>query len=124
MTNEEPEDRFLEFAAGVGTLVEALPDTRVGRHAAGQLIACGTSPAPNYEEACAAESRRDFVHKVLIALKELRETRFWLRFVERTRLATPAQVDPLLNECGQLCRILGKSAATAKRNMESEKAKS
>ena len=72
---EDLEDRLLDFAARVGKLVEALPDTRLGRHVAGQLVRSGTSPAPNYAEACAAESKKDFIHKLGIALKELCESR-------------------------------------------------
>src|SRR5947209_2767044 len=72
-------ERILEFAARVGKLVDALPDTRMGRHVAGQLVRCGTSPVGNYSEACGAESRRDFVHKLGITLKELRESNGWLR---------------------------------------------
>ena len=60
MTPDELSERLLDFAARIGKLVDALPDTRLGRHIAGQLVRCGTSPAPNYEEACAAESRADF----------------------------------------------------------------
>ena len=66
---EDLEDRLLDFAARVGKLVDALPDTRLGRHLAGQLVCSGSSPAPNYAEACAAESKKDFVHKLGIALK-------------------------------------------------------
>ena len=75
MTSEELADRLINFAARVGKVVDALPDTRMGRHIAGQLVRSGTSPAPNYEEACAAESRADFSHKLSICLKELRESR-------------------------------------------------
>jgi len=77
----KPDDlaaRLLELAVRVGRVVDALPENRLGRHIAGQLVRSGTSPAPNYEEACAAESRREFIHKVRIALKELRETRCWI----------------------------------------------
>lgn len=62
MTSEELADRLINFAARVGKVVDALPDTRMGRHIAGQFVRSGTSPAPNYEEACAAESRADFSH--------------------------------------------------------------
>ncbi len=72
MTPEELSERLLDFAVRVGKVVDALPDTRLGRHIAGQLIRCGTSPGPNYEEGCAAESRADFVHKLSICLKELK----------------------------------------------------
>jgi four helix bundle protein len=67
--------RFLDFADRVCSVVEALPETRVGRRIADQLLRSGTSPLGNYEEACAAESRRDFCHKLRVCLKEVRETR-------------------------------------------------
>jgi four helix bundle protein len=62
-------ERLLAFAVRIGKMVDALPETRMGRHIAGQLIRCGTSPAPNYAEACGAESKRDLVHKVGVCLK-------------------------------------------------------
>ena len=114
MTPDELSDRLLEFAARVGKVVDALPDTRLGRHVAGQLVRCGTSPAPNYEEGCAAESRADFIHKLKIVLKELRESRFWLRFIIRTELLPKTNMAELLDESNQLCNIIGKSTVTAK----------
>ena len=86
MTPGELSERLINFAARVGKVVDALPDTRMGRHIAGQLVRCGTSPAPNYEEACAAESRADFVHKLGICLKELRESRCWFLLIIKTDL--------------------------------------
>src|SRR5437763_705166 len=77
-------ERLINFAR-VGKVVDALPDTRMGRHIGGQLVRSGTSPAPNYEEACAAESRADFVHKLSICLKELRESRSWIRLIIRRK---------------------------------------
>jgi four helix bundle protein len=73
--------RLLDFGARTGTVVDALPDTRLGRHVAGQLVRSGTSPAPNYNEGRAAESRDDFCHKLAIALKELRESHVWLLLI-------------------------------------------
>ena len=78
MKPDELSERLLEFAARIGKVVDALPDTRMGRHVAGQLVRSGTSPGPNYEEGCAAESRADFIHKLSVSLKELRESRFWV----------------------------------------------
>jgi four helix bundle protein len=72
------EKRLIDFAVRVIGVVEALPGTRAGNHVANQLVRCGTSPAPNYAEAQSAESRNDFIHKLKICLKELRETRVWL----------------------------------------------
>ena len=116
MTSEELSDRFWDFAARIGKVVDALPDTRLGRHVAGQLVRCGTSSAPNYEEACAGESRADFTHKISIALKELRETRGWLKFIIKTRMLPAKRIEALLDECGQLGNILGQSIVTAKAN--------
>ena len=81
MTREELAERLWQFAARVGKVVDALPDTRLGRHVAGQLVRCGTSSAPNYDEGCNAETTVDFVQKVSLALKEMRETHGWLRFI-------------------------------------------
>ena len=75
------EDRLLEYAAQIIRLVESLPATRAGNHVAGQLLRSGTSPLPNHGEAQAAESPADFVHKLKVCLKELRESRRWIRLV-------------------------------------------
>jgi len=72
------EERLVNFAIKIIDVVESLPRTRAGNHLAGQLIRSGTSPAFNYGEAQAAESRSDFVHKIGIVLKELKETRICL----------------------------------------------
>jgi len=76
------EDRLLEFSARVIRLVDALPNTRASNHIAGQLLRCGTSPYGNHGEVEAAESRKDFVHKLKVCLKELNETRRWLRLLQ------------------------------------------
>ena len=114
---EDLEDRLLDFAARVGKLVEALPDTRLGRHVAGQLVRSGTSPAPNYAEACAAESKKDFIHKLGIALKELRESRVWIKLILKADMLPADRIEPLLDESNQLCNIIGKSVVTAKANL-------
>ena len=114
--NEALEDRLLDFAARCGLVVDALPETRMGRHVAGQLVRCGTSSAPNYAEACAAESRNDFIHKLGIALKELRESRVWLKLCIKCKLLPAARLVALTDECNQLMKILGKSVVTATTN--------
>ena len=111
---EDLEERLLVFAARVGNVVDALPDTRLGRHIAGQLVRSGTSPAPNYAEACAAESKRDFIHKLGIALKELRESRSWIKLILKSELLPEPRMAQLLDEVSQLCNIVGKSIVTAK----------
>ncbi|PYS71607.1 MAG: four helix bundle protein [Acidobacteria bacterium] len=88
----------------------------MGRHIAGQLVRSGTSPAPNYEEACAAESRADFSHKLSICLKELRESRCWIRLIIKTEMLPEHRMGELLDECNQLCNIIGQSIVTTKQN--------
>src|SRR5213080_2149408 len=122
MTPDEMVERLINFAARVGKAVDALRDTRMGRHIGGQLVRSGTSPAPNYEEACAAESRADFVHKLSICLKELRESRSWIRLIIKTEMLTEHRMGELLNECNQLCNIVAQSIVTAKKNKNKKSA--
>jgi four helix bundle protein len=116
MTPSQVSDRLLDFSVRVGAVVDALPDTKLGRHVAGQLVRCGTSSFPNYEEGCAAESRDDFIHKLSVALKEMRESHGWLRFIARAQLLREMKLAALIDEAAQLMNILGKSVTTAKRN--------
>ena len=110
------EDRFVDFAVRIITVVEALPDSKAGKHVAGQLVRSGTSPAPNYGEAQSAESPADFIHKLKLALKELRETNIWLKIVERKPLCEPAKLKAIRQECDELIAILVTSVKTAQRN--------
>ena len=117
-------DRLIEFTIRVLNVVESLPETRVGKHIAGQLVRSGTSPSPNYSEACAAESRRDFLHKMKVCLKELRETFTWLTIIQRKPVIEPAtKLDPILNECNELIAIFVSSIETAKANLKQEERK-
>ena len=116
MNAHELSERLWRFAARVGKVVDALPDTRLGRHVAGQLVRSGTAAAPNYDEGRAGESRADFIHKVNVAPKELVETQGWLEFIVLADLIPQRRMDALLAESHQLCRILGKSVSTAKAN--------
>lgn len=110
------EERLLEFAVRVGKAIGALPDSRLGRHIVGQLVRSGTSPAPNYAEACAAESKKDFIHKLAIVLKELRESHIWIRMIIKSELIPEQRLEMLRDECDQLCRVIAKSLVTAKSN--------
>ncbi len=107
------EDRLLEFAARIVRLVEQLPDNRAGNHVAGHLLRSGTSPLPNHGEAQAAESTNDFIHKLRICLKELRESYRWLRLIQRVPLLKPALVEPLAVETEELIQIFVCSIKTA-----------
>ena len=114
MTAVELSERLWQFAARVGKLVDALPETRLGRHVAGQLVRCGTSAPPNYDEGCAAESRADFIHKLGIARKELKETGGWLHFIIVSDLLAEKRISALQIECRELLSILSRSIITAK----------
>ena len=115
------EDRLLEFASAVIDLSESLPATRAGNHIAGQILRSGTSPYPNHGEAEAAESRDDFIHKLKICLKELRETRHWARLIKRkTWVKNETSLLFVLGECEELIRIFHSSIQTAKRNAQAE----
>ena len=109
-------DRLWIFAARIGKVVDALPDTRQGRHLANQLIRSGTSSAPNYDEGRVGESRADFIHKLKVALKEMVETRGWLKYIVIAELLPLKKVTGLQDECEQLCKILTSSILTAKKN--------
>ena len=107
-------DCLLDFAVQIIKLVNALPRTAVGKHVGGQLLRSGTSPGSNYEESRGAESRADFVHKLGIVLKELKESRYWLRVILHSEIMSPKRVEPLIQECDELCAIIAKSILTAK----------
>ena len=116
------EERLLEFASAVIDLTEKLPNSRAGSHVAGQILRSGTSPFPNHGEAEDAESREDFIHKLKVCLKELRETRRWARLIGRKNWAKD---DPtlqfVLGESDELIRIFFSSVQTAQRNALSRK---
>ncbi len=112
------EERLLEYAAAVIRPVEDLPTSRTGTHVAGQLLRSGTSALPNHGEAQEAESRSDFIHKLKICLKELRETYRWLLLIRRVPLLPDDKVVPLLTETDELIRIFKKSIQTAQRHRE------
>lgn len=112
MTAQELEDRLIDFAVAIIEVVESLPCTRAGNHIAGQLIRSGTSPAPNYGEARSAESRKDFIHKMKISLKELRETKIWLTIILRKSMLGES-LRAVISECDELISIFVSSTRTA-----------
>ncbi len=110
------EERLIDFAVRIIRTAESLPKTKVGNHIAGQLIRCGTSPAPNYGEAQSAESRSDFIHKMKVSLKELRETKVWLIMIVRANLIKPtSKLETLIKENNELISIFVTSVKTAKK---------
>ena len=118
MTKEkyDLEERLLDYSVRIIKLVEQLPNTRAGNHVAGQLLRAGTSPYPNHGEAQAAESPKDFVHKLRISLKELRESHRWLKLIQKVPLINkPELLKDILIETEELIKIFVTSIKTATR---------
>ncbi len=111
-TPRDLEERLLDFGAAICESLRRLPPDLVGVHVGRQLVRSATSPAANYAEARGAESRRDFVHKLQICLKELRETSVWLRLGRR--LCEGVFAERLLDECNELIAMFVKSINTSK----------
>lgn len=107
-------ERLLDFGASVVRLTTRLSKSPVGRHIGTQLLRSATSCGANYEEACAAESRADFVHKMQVVLKELRESLYWLKLAEKAGQTFDNRLQPLLKEADELVKIFAKSILTAK----------
>ena len=108
------EERLLEYSVRIIRVVEQLSNTRIGNHIAGQLLRSGTAPYPNHGEAQAAESPKDFIHKLRISLKELRETKRWLKLIQRIPLIKPAEkLDSIIEETEELIKIFVSSIKTA-----------
>lgn len=111
------EERLISFSLLDIEIVEQISGTKAGNHIAGQLLRSGTSPAFNYGEAQVAESRSDFIHKMKICLKELKETGIALQIVKRKPLVKDsAKVDVAIGECRELVSIFVKSIETARKN--------
>ena len=110
------EERLLAFSARIIEIVDALPNTRGANHVGGQLLRCGTSPYGNHDEVQAAESRRDFIHKLRVCLKELKETRRWLRLIQRAAWLPESKTAPVLGETEELIKIFFTNIRTAESN--------
>jgi four helix bundle protein len=111
------EERLLTFSVRIIKIVEQLPNSRAGSYVAGQLLRSGTSPYPNHGEAQAAESPKDFVHKLRISLKELRETQRWLKLIQKVPLMEkPELLNNILEEAEELIKIFVTSIKTAEKN--------
>lgn len=111
------EERLIEFAAQIIRFTESMISSKSGNHLANQLLRSGTSPALNYGEAQGGESRKDFIHKFKVILKELRETLIGIKIVERASLHQDhGFLNQVKDECNQLISIFVKSLLTAERN--------
>lgn len=111
------EDRLVDYVCAMIDVVESLPSSRTGNYIAGQLIRSCHSPAFNYGEVQAAESRNDFIHKMKIVLKELKECRVALKIIIKKQLIKPlSNLDNVFQETQQLIAIVAKSIETANKN--------
>ncbi len=108
------EDRLIDFVLKIDQIAELLLNTRLVNPLAGQLIRRGSSPALNYGEVQSAESQMDFIHKIQLVLKELRETRVCLKVIIRKPLPDVQIVSPVLSENEELIAIFAKSSQKAK----------
>ena len=107
-------DRIVDFVVETIKSASVFPKSFAGSHIANQLVRSATSVGANYEEGCTAQSRPDFTHKMQIALKEMRETHYWIRLATRLELSDKPQWEMVAKEGDELLRILAKSVATAK----------
>ncbi|OFX55469.1 MAG: hypothetical protein A2046_12385 [Bacteroidetes bacterium GWA2_30_7] len=116
------EDRFVDYTCRMIDVVEALPNTRAGNYIAGQLIKSCHSPTFNYGEAQAAESKNDFIHKMGVVLKELKECRTALKIIIKKELIKPvSKITDIFKETEELIAIIAKSINTAKNNKNASK---
>ncbi len=107
-------ERLIQFAVKIIKITKKLDSSYAAKHIGGQLLRSGISPGANYEEACGAESRKDFVHKMGIVLKELKESRYWLKLLNKSDIITGQDIESLASECEELCAIIAKSIMTVK----------
>ncbi len=116
------EERLIEFTVLIFLIVDKIYETRAGSHISGQLVRSGSSPSLNYGEAQSAESRKDFIHKLQVLLKELRETQVALKIIAKTPLTNRMDlIEKAQKECNELISIFVVSVKTARTNMESSK---
>jgi four helix bundle protein len=116
------EERLINFAVLIIEITEEMPNKKSANQLSGQLIRSGTSPALNYGEAQSGESRKDFVHKIKIVLKELRETFVCLRIIKRAKLYdSDEKLERVLKENNELISIFVKSVETAQKNLQTKK---
>jgi four helix bundle protein len=114
MNSQQLEDRLIEFTILILEIADEAPPTKAGNHISGQLIRSGTSVSLHYGEVRGAESKRDFVHKLSVVLKELRETLICLKIMHKAKLYKhELKVLRALKENNELISIFVKSIETA-----------
>lgn len=120
MNKEELERRMLEFSINLVKELKKLPKDMINNKLINQVVRSGTSIGANYEEGNAAESYRDFQHKLNISFKEAKETRYWLTILISANPACRGNLNPLKQEADEFARILGKSLSTCRKNPKSK----
>ena len=119
MNKFDLEERLIEFSVLIIEIVNEMPNTKAGNHLSGQLVRSGTSVSLNYGEAQSGESRKDFIHKMKVVLKELRETYICMKIILRTKLyKTEAKIQRAIKENNELISIFVKSIVTAQNNQK------
>jgi four helix bundle protein len=108
-------ERLLEYATDIVKLTMKLGSSIIEKHITDQLFRSGTSAGANYEEACGAQSEADFIYKLQIVLKELRESSYWLRLIKKAGLLSDNRVDVLIEETQHLVNIIAQSLITEKK---------
>ena len=117
MNKFDLEKRLIDFSVLIIEIVNEMSGTKAGNHLSGQLVNSGTSVSLNYGEAQSAESKRDFIHKMKVILKELRETYICLKIILKTKLyKSEENMIQALKENDELISIFVKSVETAQRN--------
>jgi four helix bundle protein len=109
-------DRLLDFSVELIKIVTNLNKNVIGKIIARQLLRAGTSAGANYEETYGVESRVDFIHKLQIVLKELKESLYWLKLIKKSEILKQYNLDPIVNENEQLCKIITQSVITTRNN--------
>ena len=118
MDSTELGERLINFVVRIESSTKGLSKSAHGRYISNQLLRSSASSGANYQEAYGAESKADFVHKLQIVLKELKETIYWLRLISKLSLLPEELLTPLLGEAQQLTKIIGKSIVTAKKQLK------
>jgi four helix bundle protein len=117
MKTYDLEKRLISFAVQIINITELLPSNRAGKYLADQLVRSGLAPSLLYGEVQAAESRKDFIHKMSIALKELRESSISMQIIAEKEYIEACQLELVLNECKELIAIFTASLKTARSKM-------
>ena len=119
MNKFDMEERLINFSVLIIEIINEIENSKAGNHLSGQLVRSGTSVALNYGEAQSGESRKDFIHKMKIVLKELRETFVCLKIINRSKLySVNKKLENAMEENNQLISIFVKSIETAQKNVE------